>query len=643
MRYFIILCFFLVGFSINAQTLKTHKVLANETIEGIAKAYLVSPYDIYALNPDAMTNFKPGMVLIIPNSKVKNEPKLEETREVIGFKTHRVKRKQTLYSISKDYDISIDDLKKYNERLYSEQLKKGDRIRIPRFKTIISPVSYDNTLKKYAVRPREGKWRVAYKFGMTVPELEALNPDIKEVLQPGDLLNVPNIATNEEKVYDEAYNYYEVQPKEGFYRLELKLGLNQQALEALNPELLEGGLKAGMILKVPSDTTAAIEENNSEQVDLRNSLINFSEKKLAVLLPFQLHRIDTDSIGETKDFMKTNRVLSVTLDFYAGMLMALDSAKQLGISTKLDVYDTERQISRVTELSKEIDFAKYDAVIGPLITRNFDRLAAQYQNDSVAVISPFSKPSKLYANTVQTLPKDDFLAKKIVKYIKQDTLVDQVVIIADRGHREVSNNLKKEFPEARQIFSNLNKDEKDAFFIVPQDLEEVFVEGRNMVFLETDNSAFVSNVISMLNGMVFMDEETEEVLDIHVELTTTNHNRAFETGNVDNNHLSKLKFIYASNNKFVTSDADNTFMKAYKRQYKVNPNKYAIRGFDLTLDILLRMASSQAPLIQALEADAETEYTENKFNYSADPFGGLVNQAAYIVQYQDLEIIQIDQ
>ncbi|MEM1001283.1 MAG: LysM peptidoglycan-binding domain-containing protein [Bacteroidota bacterium] len=643
MRYFIILCFFLISLGTAAQNLKTHKVQEGESIEDIAKSYFVSPYDIYALNPDAMTDFRSDMVLIIPNSRVKNEPLEEETKEVIGYRTHKVKRKQTLYSISKEYDISIDDIKKYNERLYSEQLKKGDRIRIPRFKTIINQVTYDNTLKKYAVRPKEGKWRVAYKFGITVQELEALNPDINTVLQPGDLLNVPNIANNEENVFDDAYNYYEVQPKEGFYRLEIKLGLTQSELESLNPELLDGGLKEGMILKVPLDTETLLVEKESTKVDLRETLVNFSEKRLAVMLPFQLHKIDTDSIGETKEFMKTDRVLSITLDFHAGVLLALDFAKQLGISTKLDVYDTKRQTAYVTELAKSNDFRQYDAVIGPLITRNFDRMAAQYQNDSVAIINPFSKPSKLYGNTVQTIPKNDFLSKRIIEHIKKDTLIDKIVIIADRSHNDISDQLKKQFPAAKQIFSNLNKEEEqDAFFIVPQDLEEVFVEGRNMVFLETNNPAFASNVISMLNGTVYIDEETEEILDINIELTTTNHNRAFETEEVDNNHLSKLKFVYASTNKFLSSQEDNTFVRAYKNEYGVYPSKYAIRGFDLTLDVLLRLASSNRNLINALYSETETEYTENKFNYIKDSFGGFVNQTAYIVQYQDLEIIQLD-
>lgn len=634
MRTFILLVFLITGTCLFGQELKTHKVQKGESIEEIAKTYLVSPYDIYALNPDALKDFKPEMILIIPNSKVKNQPLAGEVKEVIGYRTHKVRRKETLYSISKKYGITVDEIKKYNERLYAEQLKKGDRIKIPRFKTIVNEVSYENTLKKYAVRAKEGKWRVAYKFGITVPELEALNPQMNEVLQPGDLLNVPNIASNEEKTYDDNFNYYEVQPKEGFYRLGIKLGLSQEELEALNPELTEGGLKAGMILKVPSDTATLLPESESVTKDLSRELVNFQEKNIAVLLPFQLHKIDTDSIGETKELIKTDRVLSITLDFHAGVLMALDSAKNIGISTKLDVYDTQRQISKVSELAKQHRFSDYDAVIGPLISRNFDRFAQEHQRDSVALFSPFSKPSKLYNNTVQTLPKSDYVSERMMKYIKSDSLVNKVVIIADREHRATSNAIKAQFPAARQLFSNLNKDEEDAFFIVPKDLEDVFVPGKNVVFLETQNRGFASNVISMLNGLMLED--------VQIVLTTTNHNRAFEGEDVDNNHLSNLNFTYVSVNKFLNSEETNAFMEAYKARYGVNPSKFAIRGFDLTLDILLRLASSEVNLLISLNQPVETEYIENKFNYVRDTFGGYINQTGYIVQYQDLEILKLE-
>ena len=66
---------------------------------------------------------------------------------------------------------------------------------------------------------------MAYKFGITVPELEALNPNMNEVLQPGDELNVPNISNNEEKAVEETYNYYTVLKSEGYMALNRKLGV----------------------------------------------------------------------------------------------------------------------------------------------------------------------------------------------------------------------------------------------------------------------------------------------------------------------------------------------------------------------------------------------------------------------------------
>src|SRR5690606_38918549 len=232
---------------------KTHTVKQGETIEEIAKQYIVTPHDIYALNPETKKKMESCMKMIMPNSKVSTGYD-EESQEITGYVTYKVKSKETLFSLSQEYKVSIDEIKKHNKQLYAENLKKGDKIRIPKFKTVTADVTPTNTIKTYTVQPKEGKWRVAYKYGITVEELEALNPNMNEVLQPGDEINVPNIEKEEEKAVDDNYNYYTVLPKEGFYRLKVKLGLTQDQLEALNPELVGNELKAGMVLKVPSNT-----------------------------------------------------------------------------------------------------------------------------------------------------------------------------------------------------------------------------------------------------------------------------------------------------------------------------------------------------------------------------------------------------
>ncbi|WP_411895387.1 LysM peptidoglycan-binding domain-containing protein [Winogradskyella sp. A2] len=634
MKKFLSLLFFVCAFNLFAQNYKTHKVEQGETIESIAKQYMVTPFDIYALNPDSKKRLKRNTVLIIPNSKVKNEPQEEETNELIGYRSHKVKRKETLFSISKKYDVSIEDIKKANRFLYSENLKKGVKLRIPKFKTVIYKKSFNNTIKKYTVLPKEGKWRIAYKFGITVDELQDLNPNMKEVIQPGDELNVPNIADNEEKVIEESYNYYEVLPTEGFYRLKIKTGLSQDELEELNPELKETGLKAGMVLKLPEKLDVESELGSIETTALHSKLTNFETKKIAIMLPYRLNRIDVDSVAETKDMIKNSRLMSVVLDFHAGVLMALDSAKQLGISTDLKVLDTQYQISKTRELLEEHDFSEYDAVIGPMKAQCFDRVATTLRRDGVPVIAALNKPNEVYSNVFQTIPQDKLLKKAMIDFIKADSLKRQVVVISDLANRPRSEMLKSEFPDAKLIFSRKNsKTGKDGYYIYPTDLENVFPTGKSIVFLETTSNPLASSVISMLNGL---NNENEEIV-----LVTLDKNKAFEGKNIDNFNLSNLKFHYPSVNKSFEENRNSSFVKGYRKTYGISPSKYASRGFDITLDLLFRLATER-DLYEASKEDVETEYIENKFRYNKAMFGGYVNEAIYIVKYDELRIVRAE-
>lgn len=630
MKKLILICIITLACSwfAHAQKFKAHTVKQGETVETIAMKYQVSVSDIYALNPDAKKKLTINSVLIIPNAAAITSNGTTETKELIGYGSHKVKRKETLYSISKQYNVEIEDIKKHNKRLYSENLRKGDEIRIPKYKTVVSKVTSNNALKTYKVQPKEGKWRVAYKFGITVADLETLNPGMNEVLQPGDEINVPN--TTDEKVVDENFNYYTVQKSEGYYRLKVKLGLTQEQLEQLNPELKVDGLKEGMVLKVPQNVTVDEVFGKVEETNLSNNLRNLKTKQIAVMLPFRLSRVDTDSVQEAKEMIKLDRRLSVSLDFHSGVLMAVDSAKQLGISTRLKVFDTEDQLAEVSKILNNNDFSNYDAVIGPLLGNNFDRVARTLQKDGVPVISPINIPEQLYANVFQTIPEPQLLTNAMIQYVKDDALKVNVIIISDHSHTEVSNRLKTEFPSAKQIFSRKNKEGRDAYYIMAADLTGAFSNGKNYVFLETANEALVSNVTSMLNGWSNKNHE--------IVLVSTNKTDAFEGANVSNYHLASLKFHYPSINKSLNGDEQNSFVKSYKLKYGIEPNKFAARGFDLTLDVLLRLASEE-DLYSASGNDVETHYTENKFRYSKKLNGGYYNEAIYIVKYtSDLTI-----
>jgi len=640
-RLFITLSFvLLVSFASRAQQYKTHQVQEGETIISISKLYKVTPLEIYQLNPDTRQGLRLSSILIIPKTKVpslNSDTVVTITQELDGFKKHKVRRKETLYSLSKKYNVTQDDIKKYNKWLYAENLRKGDKLQIPMFKEVRTEEVVDNTIQEYTVQKGEGKWRVAYKFGISVEELETLNPDMGDALAEGQVIMVPNIADNMLRTVDDASGYYKVLPKEGFYRLKIKLGLTKEELEDLNPELKDSGLKDGMILRIPKNTMLLSSGvGASGKFSLRDSINNFETKHLVVMLPFELDRINPDSVYEAKRRIKNRRSLNVSLDFHSGVLMALDSAKRLGISTKLDVYDTKNQEYEVTRIIERNDFSDVDAVIGPLFAKNFNRAASELKRDNIPVISPIVDKVQLYENAFQTRPSDDLLRNKIIDFVSKDSLVQKVVIVSDSKNKDISNILKNRFTTAKQIFSRKDKKgENDAFYVIVEDFEDVLKPGKNIVFLETQDEGFVSNVSSMLNSLINVEEEIEIIL------MTTNMNPAFEGENIRNVSLSNLKFHFPSVQKNYDEESMNTFVENYKKANKgISPSKYAVRGFDLTMDILLRLSFKET-LFQSTDYDMETEYVENKFNYRKKLFGGYYNEAAYIVKYDNLRLVEV--
>lgn len=633
MKNIFIFFLFLASYLVSAQEFTTHKVQREDTIEKIAQLYLVTTSDLYALNPDARKGLKSDMVLIIPKSSMAQtdiDSVKTSSKELVGFKKHRVRRKETLYSLSKEYGVTIDEIKRHNKRLYAENLRKGDRIQIPKYKEVENKAILKNTIQKYTVKPREGKWRIAYKFGITVPELEALNSNMEPILQPGQELNVPNIETSEENTVDEEFNYYTVQKSEGYLAIFRKIGVTQIELEELNPILKEGGLKLGMVLKVPGDTRTTLLMEDMTNTDLTQQLTNYNEKRIALMLPYRTHKLDIDDEERTKKSMKTDPLLKVTLDFHAGVLIALDSAKNLGISTYLKVFDTKNQSTEISKILRENDFSEFDAVIGPLLTKNFDKVASELKKEQIPILSPLTTPKNLYDNVYQTVPSKNLLRETMIKFVKADSMPKNVVIVADSKNTEISDRLKTEFPSATQLYSRKNKEGEEAFFIYQVDLAKVIKPGRNIVFLETENEGFASNVISMINGM--------NIKETKIVLMTTNKTNAFDGKEISNYHLSNLKFHYPSANKTTdAATASNLFVRAYRRTYNVSPNKYAVRGFDLTFDLLLRLAYAEN-LYEASAKDLETEYVENKFRYNKKLFGGYYNEAVYVVMFDELKI-----
>ncbi len=638
----VFLLFFYSGLSVAQTSYVSHRVAQGETVFSITQKYSISEADLIRLNPEVKNGLKENTVLIIPKSLEKIE---NQSNGDVTFKTHKVKRKETIFGIASIYGTTVDEIKKYNRHLYSSNLKRGEEIKIPiKQVTIVSPINPDISVTnpneipkgKHKVTSQETKFGIAKKYGITIEKLEALNPSIygTDNLPEGMILNVPEETIAEEpKIEDENYTFYTVQAKEGFYRLKVLFGVTEEEIVALNPHTKDG-LKEGMVIRIPKTTTAdgAIDApvSSSKKISLEYNLKNFKPKNVVVFLPFQLNKIQKDSLALNQNELSTNATMRLAVDFYAGVMMASEFAKQKGMSINLHVFDSQEMEQGVKELFRRKNITNVDLVIGPLRQALVERTASELSSLNIPVLSPLSnRQGKMYPNFIQSIPQNNVLENRLINFIKENGQGKNLILISDNTSSAKKQKLQSAFPDIKLVSP------REGNFFRSTDISSKINDNQeNWVLLESTNATVVSSAIGVLNSIRRSQQ---------VRLFTLDKNDAFDFREVSNIHLANLEFTFPSWNKSYDYKENIRFVEAYKEQYSVLPNRFASRGFDIAYDALLRMAYAETIFEANDTIEGETVYVENKFNYQKTSSGGYVNNAVYILKYnQDLNLEELE-
>lgn len=645
MKYFITVCLATLVFSLNGFSQEkniTHKVEKGETIVQIAIKYNVTPYDIYKLNPDAQAGLKPNSILLIPKKAVTPNtaiPKITTQKATTQPKTHKVAPKETLFAIESKYGVSDAALKKANPDLEKLGLQIGQTLVIPT-NSIVSKTVVPTPEKPvyHEVLPKETKYSIAKQYGMTIEELEKRNSEIISNLPIGYQLLIKGTAPKTDKVVaattpKEApkpviqkvapaiqYVDYEVKPKETLYSLSKLSGLSQEEFIKLNPALANG-VEIGMKVKVPS-TASMISETKKAYTSLSKK--GTDRKKLVLLMPFNLSKIESDTLNSTSTRLKKDKFLNMTLDFYSGALMAIDSAKILGITIDVKIFDSQetKNTSNVLGIHQENNLETADAIIGPFYQSNVEKTAELVGSKNVPVISPLSKDlGNAYANLYQTIPTSETLKAAMFDYMRAKG--GNVIAVVDK---------KKE--SVRQY---IRENQKDVQFAPLQENGSLSVEGlksllvkdkMNYVVMETANTVMIKWTMSTLMSAM---------ANYKVQLVILEPNETLDTDEISFVNLTKLKLMYPSVTRENESPEALIFDKEYRKKNKISPSNYATRGFDVTFDTMMRL--SQDKTYQETADAVSTEQVDNKFEYYKKEGGGYTNKGVYILYYDtDLTI-----
>ncbi len=695
-----------------AQEFTTHAVKQGETLYGIAKKYRVSPYNILKFNKELQKDepLQPNTILVIPldakaaNMEVQPAAVVVEqgtgklTQEPVtpeSFKNHRVRRKETLFGIAKQYGIRVDDIKRFNKNLYATPLKKGMRLRIPVFpeKAPVTAVAMDADFESYTVQPKDTRWSIAHRYGITVDSLEALNPSLSrstaylaegqvlrlpkpagasgqesevyasyivpqgmtmyrigkeygissqeiidlnpEIVDQGGLkvgmtLRLPPKQASELPVNSEHYVFYEVKPKQTTYSLTRNLGLGYDELLELNPEL-GSGLKAGMILKIPRTRAMDLEVKNSlvlDRVNLLDSINPANRPKVMFMLPFRTEKVNFADEEQAIKTLTSRNDIQYSLGLYSGALIALDSIAELGISVEVHTFDNDLSLQKTRDILRRENLERFDAIFGPLDQPSFREVAVQAARTDVPVVAAVPVSENLNLNNVfYSQTPEELLRQRMLDHMKSKVAEQNLIVIADGKHKTSKAKILAAFPDAKVLPV---KEEEENIAI---DFEELTLllseEAENWVFVESDNFKLIASITSILNS-----SNTELT---KVRMFTTDHNKAWDNPVISGSHLSNLRFTFPSVYREVVDDA---FVRRYRRTFNSIPDKYAVRGFDVTMDLLLKLAYKKN-LFEASKGIGTTEYSGNKFNYGRDKLSGFYNIASYIMSYKDMQIKEI--
>ena len=243
MKYFFVICMttLLFNYSAFAQgKTTTHKVEKGETITQIALKYKTTPTAIYKINPDSQSGIQENQILSIPDGILQQKNNLvhivgpKET--LYGLATKYNVKIEALRNANEE--SLINGLKIGQELLipkFSEQDKSAINPQIS---------NTDNSKSTHKVLPKESFFSIARLYNVSVQDLDNANSDIFKIgLQVGQNLVIPNkrkTLDGRARIINSETIFHDVQPKETKYAIAKKYGITIEQLESQNPEIVNG-------------------------------------------------------------------------------------------------------------------------------------------------------------------------------------------------------------------------------------------------------------------------------------------------------------------------------------------------------------------------------------------------------------------
>jgi len=519
----------------------------------------------------------------------------------------------------------------------------------------------------YKVKKGETMRTIAKKLDIATKDLLRLNPDVGRRPKPNTEIFIPNKTTiklieeKDDNLVDtvvkdsiqkdsiqkinvledlsEDYILHSVSKGDTFYSLTRYYNVLKSDLLELNPDLIDG-LKLGTTIKIKERV-----EGETLDIIYKDTIAEVAELKVALLLPFRAKVFDT---VPSQDIFKTKILPNIVTDFYLGAELAIDSLRNKGIQIDFNVYDTEDRNTKINEIITDGSLDDKDVIIGSIYSDETQRLANSVKAPLIFPIFSKAQTSFTSSRIVKTSPDKHLSKEKLLSYVSKQYNNENIIIVGDSTAtsiteiNQIANILKQHdsINEVHQIIPHFGYIAQERFLkMMKPDSTEV----KNWVIIATNNDVIASDAINSLISFPDPpepedeDEEPEEKVNYDVKLFGFN-----KYDYVAYNKLAQLEFVYVTGSYVDESSlAARVFNKQYLQKNKALPSFYATRGFDVTYDVLMRLASGKE--LYDTFKEGVSYRVESKFDFDKRLFGVSQNRGLFLLEFQpDLSLKRIE-
>ena len=574
---------------------------------------------------------------------------------------HTVTQGQGLYSISRMYGVTEDEIIKLNPG--SEKvIRAGEQLRIPNRK---QPTSG----KFHTIQKGETLYRLSVENRISVKELCDANPGLSaQNFKIGQVITIPapsdedplastienagdaapqNIKSDAQTIQSDTARYkttHVVQKRETIFRICRNYNISQAEFLEANPEYRYTKLQQGATVKIPF-SHEEIAQRKQRLSEARNRMESISDSTLfsmndrrientngiitaALILPFSLE----DS---------TSTLQKQMIEFYQGMLLALDKLKSENISVNLKVFDSEGEDKPLTPLLESGKLDDVDIVFGPRWTSHIKEAAQWSTVHQVPLVLPmnsnaddvFNNPYVFQLNT----PQSYFNQEIYNHFLEQFPNPNVIIMDADEYRKnDFIDGLKTILADHDLPYSTIAID--TAF----QELMDTLVPGKQNIMIINSPSSGPLNTMLPIMQLITRTKapEIETHLFGYPEYQIYASDHLDELYEVDTWFYS---WFYTNNMLKESVDFNALFRRSFSRQMMVSYPSFASYGYDTGYYFLKGLSIYGKDFENHLN-ELETEPVQMGFKFErVNNWGGFINRKVFFIHFSnDYKVEKID-